>query len=196
MTAELAGRAAVEGVFATVRRLKEQWVTLVFLAGALFWARDTYDEFAKLPMLVRQQMEGLGALKTTVTRLEAEVVKRLQAGDGPAFAFPGNRDSVADGRPGTWTVLHLRPVTRLRADCVPGRLDAFMVDAEGRWFSVETALAPMPALEGKADVAFNVRIPPPMAPGRAKAQVQVTSRCGAERQVDTSPWLPFRVIGG
>ncbi len=77
MTAELAGKAAVEGFWVTLRKLKEQWVLLVFLTGALLWARDTYDEFANLPSLVRQQMAGLAALEATVTRLEAEVVRRL-----------------------------------------------------------------------------------------------------------------------
>ncbi len=73
MTAELAGKAAVEGFWVTFRKLKEQWVLLVFLTGALLWARDAYDEFANLPSLVRQQMAGLAALEATVTRLEAEV---------------------------------------------------------------------------------------------------------------------------
>ena len=196
MTAEMAGRAAVEGIWGTVRRLKEQWLLLVFLAGALVWARDTYDEFAKLPLLVRQQMEGLAAVEATVTRLEAELVGRLNADHAPVLEFPGSRHGIDDGAPGAWTVLRWQPVRRLRADCTPSRIDAFMVDAEGQWFSVETAMAPMPALEGGADLAFGVRIHPRMAPGRARAGVQITSDCGSHLQVETAPWLPFRVLGG
>ncbi len=89
MTAELAGKAAVEGFWVTHRKLKEQWVLLVFLTGALLWARDTYDEFVKLPSLVRQQMTGLATLEATVTRLEAEVVRRLTEDHSPVLGFPG-----------------------------------------------------------------------------------------------------------
>lgn len=196
MTADLAGRAAVGGLWASVRRLKDQWLVLVFLTGALIWARDTYHEFAKLPPLVRQQMEGLATLETTVTRLEVELVRRLDADRSPVLEFPGNRHGIDDGARGAWTVLRWQPVRRLRADCTPSSIDAFMVDAEGRWFSVETSMAPMPALDGGADLAFGLRIHPRMAPGRARAGVQITSDCGSHRQVETAPWLQFRVIGG
>ena len=104
MTAELAGKTAVDGVWVTLNKLKRQWVLLVFLTGALLWARETYDEFAKLPSLVRQQMAGLTTLEATVTRLEAEVMRRLQGDHSPVLGFPGNRHSVDDGAPGAWTV--------------------------------------------------------------------------------------------
>ena len=89
MTAELAGKAAVEGFWVTLRKLREQWLLLVFLAGALLWARDTYDEFVKLPSLVRQQRSGLATLEATVTRLEAEVVRSLTGDHSPVLGFPG-----------------------------------------------------------------------------------------------------------
>jgi len=194
MTAEMAGRAAVEGVWETLRKVKEQWVLLAFLAGILFWARDAYDEFAGLPDLVREQMQGLAALEVTVTRLEVELVRRLDGDHTPVLGFPGIRHTIDDGAPGAWTVLRWSPVRRLRTDCTPNRIDAFMIDQGGRWFSVETAISPMPVLEGDADLAFKVRIHPQMESGRARAGVQIASDCGSHLQVETTPWLPFRVL--
>jgi hypothetical protein len=194
MTAELAGKAAVEGFWVTLDKLKQQWVLLVFLTGALFWARETYDEFAKLPSLVRQQMAGLTALEATVKGLEAEVVRRLQGDRSPVLGFPGKRHSIDDGVPGAWAVLRWRPVKRLREDCVPIAIDAWMVDRNGQWFSVETAIAPIPALEGEADLAFGVKVHPLMGRGRAQVLVQITFDCGTHRQVETAPWLQFSVL--
>ena len=74
-------------------------------------------------------------------------------------------------------------------------IDAWMVDRNGQWFSVETAVAPMPALEGEADLAFGVRVHPQMDRGRAQVLVQITFDCGTHRQVETAPWLQFRVLG-
>lgn len=194
MTAEMAGKAAVEGVWATLRRLKEQWMLLIFFAGALIWARDTYHEFAGLPALVREQVRGLAALEATVTRLDARVTQGLAADRSPVLGFPGNRHTVGDAAPGAWTVLRWRPVLSLRGDCVPAAIDAWMVDADGAWFAVETALAPMPALEAEQDLAFGIRVHPGMAEGRAQLLVQIAFDCGTHRQVETAPWLQLRVL--
>ena len=195
MTAEMAGKAAVEGVWTTLRRLKEQWVLLTFFAGALIWARDTWDEFAALPALMREQAGGLAALETRVGRLEDAVARRPAPDRSPVRGFPGTGHAIADGAPGAWTVLSWRPVEGLRGDCAPAALDAWMVDAAGAWFAVETSLAPMPAIEGETDLAFRLRIHPRMVPGRAQALVQVAFDCGTHRQVETAPRLQFRVLG-
>lgn len=194
MTAEMAGKAAIESIWETLRKMREQWVLLVFLAGALFWVRDAYDEFAGLPELMRRQMEGLTALEATVNRLEDELARGLVGDHGPVFGFPGMRHSIDDGVPGAWTVLRWRPVRRLRTDCTPNQIDAFMVDQGGQWFSVDTAMKPMPVLEGDADLAFSLRIDPRMSRGRARAGIQITSDCGSHVQVETTPWLHFRVL--
>ena len=194
MTAEMAGKAAVGGIWVTLRKMKEQWVLLMFLSGALLWLRDTYDEFAKLPGLLHQQMSGLAQLEATVTRLEAELKLRLTEDHSPVLGFPGAMHGIDDGAPGTWTVLRWRPVERLRDDCVPGAIDAWMVDQGGQWFSVETALAPLPVLEGETELAFAVRIHPQMGLGRARALAQIAFDCGSHRQVETAPWLQFRVL--
>jgi hypothetical protein len=194
MTAELAGKVAVEGVSATLRRIREQWVLLVFFAGALFWLRDTYDEFAKLPALMRQQMSGLATLEATVTRLEAEVKRQLVGDHSPVLAFPGTEHGIDDGAPGDWTVVRWHPLRLLRADCTPLAIEAWMVDQGGQWFSVETSVAPIPAPEGDTDLAFGVRIHPRMDLGHALVLVQVAFDCGTHRQVETAPWLQFRVL--
>lgn len=194
MTAEMAGKAAVEGVFATLRRVREQWMLVTFFAGAVLWARDVWDEFAPLPALVREQTGQLGRLEATVTRLEGQVSRRLATDRSPVLGFPGNRHVVEDARPGTWTVLRWRPVQSLRSDCVAEAVTAWMVDATGAWFAVETDLAPMPALTGEHDLAFRLRVHPGMAPGRAQAVVQVAYHCDSHRQVETAPWLQFRVL--
>ncbi len=194
MTAEMAGKAAIEGFWATLRRIRDQWLVVTFLAGAAFWLRDTYLQFAELPGLVRQQMNGLAAVEKTVARLEDQVKRRLVGDHSPILAFPGDRHEITDGAPGAWTVLRWRPVRVLRRDCLPGTIDAWMVDSRGRWFSAETALAPMPELAGEADLAFGVRIPQAMAPGRARVLAQVAFDCGTHRQVESAPWLHFRVL--
>jgi hypothetical protein len=194
MTAKLAGKAAIDGVWVTLKTLKEQWLLLVFLTGALLWVRDTYDEFAKLPTLVRQQMSGLAALEATVMRLEVQIVRRLKDNRSPVLGFPGTKHGIDDGAPGAWTTLYWRPVERLRDDCVASAIDAWMIDRNGQWFSVETAVAPMPTLEGEADLAFWVRVHPLMGLGRAQVLIQITFDCGSHRQVETAPWLQFRVL--
>lgn len=194
MTAKMAGKAAIDGVWVTLKKLKEQWVLLVFLTGALFWARDTYVEFANLPTLVRQQMSGLAKLEATVTRLEAQVMRRLKDDRSPVLEFPGAKHGIDDGAPGAWTTLYWRPVERLRDECVASAINAWMIDRNGQWFPVETAVAPMPALEGTADLAFGVRVHPMMDLGRARILVQITFDCGTHRQVETAPWLQFRVL--
>ena len=196
MTAEMAGKAAIEGIWSTLRRLRDQWLIISFLLGALFWLRDTYAEFAQLPALVRDQMNGLAAVEATVARLEEQVKRRLVGDRSPILAFPGNRHEIADGVPGAWTVLRWRPVRVLRQDCLPGAIDVWMVDSRGRWSAAETALAPMPELAGEADLAFGVRIPEGMAPGRARVLAQISFDCGTHRQVESAPWLHFRVLDG
>ena len=194
MTAEMAGKAAVEGIWETLRKLKDQWLLLVFFAGAALWGRDTYEEFANLPALMREQMSGLATLEVTVARLEAEVTRRLGGDHSPVLAFPGMRHGMDDGAPGAWAVLRWRPVKRLRDDCVPQAIDAWMIDADGEWFTVETAVAPLPVLQAETDFAFGVRVHPEMEPGRAQVLVQVTFDCRTHRQVETAPSLQFRVL--
>lgn len=149
-----------------------------------------------MPDLVREQTEALSALETTVAKLEAELVTRLNGDRSPVLGFPGTRHGIDDGVPGAWVVLRWSPVRRLRSDCTPIGIDAFMIDWTGRWYSVQTSLAPMPLLEGDEDLAFGLQIPMGMAAGRARAGVQVTSDCETHLQVEMTPWQPFRVIGG
>jgi len=110
------------------------------------------------------------------------------------LGFPGRRHSIEDGAPGAWVILRWNPVRRLRSDCTPVSIDAFMIDIAGRWYSVQTSMKPMPFLEGDEDLAFGLQIPVGMAIGRARAGVQVTSDCGTHLQVETTPWQSFLVL--
>lgn len=193
MTVETAGRAALDGVMGTARRLRDQWLLIVFLSGVALWVRDTYQEFAKLPPLVRAQMSGQTELQATVARLEDEVMRRLITDRSPVLGFPGTRHRVADGVPGGWTTVTWRPVRRLRVDCFPRAMRAWMVDSRDQWFSAETALQAMPALAEDAELAFAVKVPEAAAVGRARLLAQVDTDCATHHQVETAPWLQFRI---
>ena len=183
----------MDGVMGTVKRLREQWLLILFLSGVALWVRDTYQEFAKLPPLVREQMSGQAELQASVARLEDEVKRRLLGDRSPALGFPGTRHQVADGVRGDWIIATWQPVRRLREDCVPRAIRAWMVDSRGHWFSVETGLQAMPALAEDAQLAFAVRVPEAAAEGRARLLAQVDTDCTTHRQVETAPWLQFRI---
>lgn len=193
MTADQTARTATEGVWATLKLLKEHWVLAVFFLGALITARDTIDRHMRLPDLVgglAAQVEALGA---TVARLD-QVGQGQGAGDrSPVLAFPGTRHGASDAVPGQPSVVTLSPLRTLRTDCRPVGVSAHMVDSTGRWFAVDTDLAPFPTLTGDTDLAFGVWVHPRMARGHARISVQVAHDCGTHQQVDTAPWLHFTV---
>lgn len=193
MTARKAGVLAAEGVFVTLRRLRDQWVLLVFAASVLFWARDVYDRFVDLPARVEALGEAIGELRSGVARLEAGQA-RPTVDRSPALVFPGARHAIGDVRPGDVITVSLGPVERVRGDCRSSELVAFMIDADGKWYSVETELVRVPHIEGFQKLAFGVKVHPRMAVGRAQLLVQMTHDCGSHRQVDDSPRLPFRVL--
>lgn len=193
MTARKAGVLAAEGVWSTLRRLRDQWVLLVFAASVLFWARDVYDQFVDLPARVAELGTAIGDLRSDIARLEAGQDSRT-VDRSPALAFPGGRHAIEDGRPGDRVTVRLAPVERVRGGCRNSDLAAFMIDAGGRWHSVETDLARAPQIEGSQELAFRVMVHPRMAVGRAEFLVQVAQDCGQHRQVDGSPRLHFRVL--
>lgn len=184
----------MDGAMGTVKRLRDQWLLILFLSGVALWVRDTYDEFAKLPPLVREQMSGQAELQATVARLEDEVMRRLIGDRSPVLGFPGTRHRATDAAPGDWTTVTWHPVRRLRVDCVPRTIRAWMVDSRNQWFSAETALRAMPALAEDAELAFAVRVPEAAAVGRARLLTQVDTNCATHRQVETAPWLHFRIF--
>lgn len=175
----------------TLRRLRDQWMLLLFAASVLFWARDVYDSFAELPARVAELGKAIGELRSDIARLEAGqgTIER-----SPALAFPGSQHAIEDGRPGARVTVSFAPVDRVRDGCRSSELAAFMIDAAGRWYSVETELVRVPQIEASQKLAFGVKVHPRMAVGRAEFLVQVTQDCGSHRQVDSSPRLPFRVL--
>ena len=157
MTAMKAGVLAAEGVWVTLRRLRDQWVLLVFAASVLFWARDVYDRFVDLPARVAELGVKFDTLRSGVARLEAG--RASQTVDrSPALVFPGSRHAIEDGRPGTRVTVSLAPVERVRGECRNSELAAFMIDAQGRWYSVETDLGRVPQIEGSQELAFRVKV--------------------------------------
>jgi hypothetical protein len=196
MTANKAGKVAIDGFWGSVRTLRDQWFLLVFMAGALVWARDTYHAFSNLPVFVRQQEVAMASLETAVTRLEASLMQRLDAMPAPALRFSTGHLGLDDGAPDDWTVLRWQPIRNHAAECVARDIDAFMVDADGRWFAAVTAITVPGTDQARTGHAFGIRIPPKMAAGPARAGVRIVSECGSRRLVEIASWLPFRVIGG
>lgn len=195
--ADKADEWAMGRAWGWIRWIREQWLMLLFLGGALVGISDAVEAWRTVPA-------DLAALKRAVTEVAAGIsrIEAADAGDtasaaspGAAVAFPGDRHRIEDGAAGAWTVVRLRPARALRSDCRPGRVDVWIVDAGGRWFTADTRLGRVPRLTGDTDLAFGVRIPGDAAPGRAEARVQLTHTCGGHLQVQVAPWLPFRVRG-
>jgi hypothetical protein len=193
MTAKRAGEVSVEGVFGTLGRMRDRWVLVVFAASALFWARDVYEQFVDLPARVAELGRGLDELRTDGARSVDEQA-RPDVDRSAALAFPGERHAIEDGRPGDLVTVVLAPVVRVREECRNSDFAAFMIDADGRWYSVETDLVRVPQIEGSQELAFGVRVHRRMDVGRAQFLVEVTQDCGAFRHVDSSPRLHFRVL--
>lgn len=192
MTADNAGKAAAQGIWATLRMLKEQWVVIVFVTGALFWARDTWEELSKLPATVAAQVAETADLLRRVERVEA----RLGDGTVPARAgltFPGDAHGASDARPGGWSDIRLDPVVSDRG-CVALAIDPHVVDAGGRWFGAEATISTLPVLEPTDDLAFAVRVPAEVPPGRAAIALRFVLDCGGGRVAVAAPRLPFRVL--
>lgn len=193
MTARKAGEIAAEGVWGTLGKMRDRWVLVVFAASALFWARDVYDRFVDLPARVAELGRTLDELQTDSTRSVTEETGP-DVDRSAALAFPGQGHAIEDGRPGDLVTVILAPVERVRGECRNSDLAAFMIDADGRWYSVETDLVRVPQIEGSQELAFGVKVHPRMDAGRAQFLVEVTQDCGAHRQVDSSPRLHFRVL--
>lgn len=193
MTATRAGKLAADGLWSSLKRLRDQWVLLVFLATALFWTRDFYETLVDLPARVQEQRKVIDQINVAISRLEQKRSGPL-IDRAPALKFPGSEHGIEDGRPGSTVIARLIPTDWLRAECTATGLAAFMVDASGKWYSVETTLVRLPQLFGSQKLAFGVTVHPEMLPGRAEFLVEFRHDCGTHIQVDTSPRLPFRVL--
>ena len=193
MTAKRAGETVARGFWVTLKRLRDRWVLLAFLATAAFWARDIYDEYVILPAQFAELRVKVDGLRSEVALLELGEVEVL-IDRSPALTFPGMAHNVEDGSPGLPITVRFRPAERVREECHSGGLAAYMIDAGGRWYSVETDLARLPQFVGAQELAFGVQVHPRMALGRAQFMVQVVQNCGTHLQVDSSPRLHFRVL--
>lgn len=200
MTADTAGKAAVREAWTTLRKLKDQWVMIVFLTGALVWARDTWERLAALPVAIDGIAAGVEALSGRLAAVEALAAGGAapaggQVRAGSVLAFPGERHRASDARPGGWSEVRLDPVRPTGRNCAPVDLDAFVVDAAGRWFQAEATIGAPPVLDPEGDLAFGVRVPAEVPAGRAAIAVSFVHDCGETLAVDAAPRLPIRVLG-
>lgn len=193
MTARKAGEIAAEGMWGSLRRLRDRWLLLVFVASALFWARDVYDRFVNLPARVAELGRVLDELRSELARFDVGQV-RPALDRSAALVFPGARHAIEDGQPGDRVTVAFAPAVRVREECRNSDLAAFMIDADGKWYLVETDLVRVPQIEGSQELAFGVKVHPSMDVGRAQFLAEVTQDCGSHRQVDVSPRLHFRVL--
>lgn len=192
MTAEKAGLLA-EGFWATLKRVRDHWVLLVFLATSLFWMRDLYTRFIDLPVHVTELRTAIDELRVSIARLEARPGAAVPV-RAPALVFPGVGHDIDDGRPGGWVTARYNLAHQVRPECRPGTPAAYMIDAGGRWTSVRLAMTGFPLLDRAQPVAFAVRIDPQIATGRTQFELQVPQHCGTHTQVDVAPRLQFRVL--
>lgn len=193
MTAERAGKLALDGIWGTLKQVRDQWVLLAFVMTALVWARDLYEQITDMPPQVAELREHVDVLGAAIARLDGARV-HAEVDRSPALAFPGMKHVVEDGRPGGLVTVRFRPARWVRADCRPGTLAAYMIDAEEKWRSVDVDLVRLPRILETQDIAFGVHVPLRMAIGRAQLLIQITQDCGTHVQVDSSPRLHFRVL--
>ncbi|MFK7944640.1 MAG: hypothetical protein AB8B85_17275 [Paracoccaceae bacterium] len=193
MTAKDTGRTAVSGLWIGLKRLRENWLLIAFVVTALYGVRDVYDEALRLPQRVKALTVSVVELKEGMVRLE-DAIRTPALNVGDALSFPGLRHAATDGKPGEWVMARFRPVHALRPECRSVGFAAFMIDAERRWFSVQTDLTGWPRMDSLEELAFGVEVHPRMAVGRAQLLLQVVHDCSGQLQVDSSPVLPFRVL--
>jgi len=191
MTARKAGELAAEGVFGTLRRLRDQWVLLVFAASVLFWARDVYVEFVDLPARVTVLSSEVGELRSGVERLVAGQVAATAKG-ASARDGSGTRHAIENGRPDDVVMVSLAPAPWEQGGCNT-EIAAVMVDAGGKWYPAEAELVERPEGEDSRELAFGVKIHPRMDVGRAELLAQLARKC-VPRKGETSLRLPFRVL--
>ncbi|MBK0401286.1 hypothetical protein H0I76_18975 [Limibaculum sp. M0105] len=199
MTADTAGKAAVREIWAMLRKIRDQWVMIVFLTGALVWARDTWERLAALPAAIDGIAAGVEQLTGQLAAAGALAGHGAGAPGGagragPVLGFPGERHGATDARPGEWSEVRLDPVRPTGRSCVPLELDAFVVDAAGRWFQAEATIGAPPVLEPEGDLAFGVRVPAAVPAGRAAIALSFVHDCGGDLVVDAAPRLPIRVL--
>lgn len=194
MTAKYTGKYSASALWLALKRLREHWVLIAFVATALYSARDIYDEVALMPGRVEAMHLAMTDLEQGVARLEDAVTDPV-IDRSEALSFPGMRHAASDGQPGSWIMARFRPVHELRPECQPAGLMAYMIDADRRWFSVQTDLEGWPRMDSLDELAFGVEVHPRMAVGRAQLLLQVIHDCSGRLQVDSSPALQFRVLG-
>lgn len=81
MTAQDANRA-IDGVWARLKRVKDKWVLVAFLASTLVWMEGTVRAYVALPEQFEQQSLALEGLARQVSVLDNQLDR---AGCGPLY---------------------------------------------------------------------------------------------------------------
>lgn len=82
MTVDQTGKD-VQGLLQAIKRMREHWLPIVAIAGALFWARDHATALLKMPDDLARQTIAVERLTTRVVGLESS------AGGGGGDPGPG-----------------------------------------------------------------------------------------------------------
>ena len=155
MTAKHVGRNAVSGLWLMLKRLRENWILIAFVATVLYGARDVHDEALLLTERVKNLYSATEELRTGMARLEAGSQGRWSI-IARRWRFRGLLHAATDGRPGEWVMARFRPVHALRPECQAAGMAAYMIDTDRRWFSVQTDLAGWPSVDSLEELAFGV----------------------------------------
>lgn len=140
---------------AALKVLRDYWVLMAFLAAALFWLRDTYDEIARVPVEIR-------AIKRSVEALREEVQS-----DGRE-----DRRAFGVGRIGDLSPVHGEQLVCHAADRI-----AAIVDSAGQWFMVERSTKGLQEIEGGQSYVFGAPDETDIAEGQARLLVQILMQC-------------------
>jgi len=189
MTAEHQQEQAPPGVFARLKRIREQWLVVVALASALFWARDWVEVYAGLPARLDRQEVGLQSVSVRTGWLEAVVSAWPGRAGGRSDRLPGVRFGLGTLSPGQTAVIAW-PGGRPEERCTMHSATGVMVDAAEQWFPVTASLAPEPNAETQG-LAVAVAPHPGMEAGQARLKLRLTRECPDRQRIEISPWLVF-----
>lgn len=200
MTAECMAKG-VGGALASFKRLREQWLLIVALVSALFWARDLVMVYARLPEDVARHAVAVDQLERRVAGLEAGHLS-LQAG-GPPPEGPGLLSGPPGGRHDQWTELHWRSDAAGDPTCRLMEIGAVLVGPTGQWHRMPARTVPQsrPQTPSRArretgSLALGVKPHARMGVGRARLRLQLVHDCNGRLQTERAPWRPFTLRAG
>lgn len=194
MTAECTGKTPAEGIWKTLKLLRDRWFVLAFAASALFWARDTYQSLIVLPERVAAVEAAVGQAEIGIAALDARLRAELGWDRSPAIRFGDSGGFAGSGAAGTWIAVAFPEAEASRGSCRLVDVRALMSDATGRWHRAQRDGIRPAATETGAGLAYEVRVHREMARGHASLVLELIHDCFGRHHVDRSPMLSFEVL--